>query len=507
MTLQTGQIVDDKYRIVRVLGKGGMGAVYEGENTRIHRRVAIKVLLAEVANKADIVQRFEREAQAAGRIGSEHIVEVLDLGSLPSGERYMVMEFLDGEALGDRIKRVGKMPAADCARILEQLLEGLGAAHDAGIIHRDLKPDNVFLVRSKSAGPDFVKIVDFGVSKFSSTDETFSMTRTGAVMGTPYYMSPEQARGQKIDHRSDLYAVGVVGYQMLTGRVPFNADTFNELLFKIALESPEPAELHAPGLDPAFSQIIARGMARDAAHRFGSAKEFAHAIAMWRQHAQPGGYPMQGYPQAPASQRSYPYPQAAPSGPGYPSPSHPGQSHGFANTPVPGGVPPYGSAPTNPSLLNPAMNQSQVGVAVATAPPAAKKSSGWVAIVAVMAVLGVGGGIAAYKFVGASPSPAASTTPGTAIALATEAPTAEKTESPSLPATSAPPAASSSAPLTVESAPTADPKASTQPTASAPPTVIANNGPGTRPPVVAPTPSTVKKPPPGGGPRTIDGSL
>jgi tRNA A-37 threonylcarbamoyl transferase component Bud32 len=279
MSLAPGQILDGKYRIVRVLGVGGMGAVYEGENTRIHRRVAIKVLHAEVAKKAEIVQRFEREAQAAGRIGSEHIVEVLDLGNLPSGERYMVMEFLDGVSLTDRIKQQGHLPPEILGPLLAQLLAGLGAAHEAGIVHRDLKPDNVFLVRRASG--DFVKLLDFGVSKFSALGDDFSMTKTGAVMGTPYYMSPEQARGQPIDPRSDLYSVGVVAYQALTGRVPFQAETFNELLFKIALETPPALETVVPGMDPGFAGIVRRAMEREPAARFQSAAEFFQAVSSW----------------------------------------------------------------------------------------------------------------------------------------------------------------------------------------------------------------------------------
>src|SRR3954468_15402171 len=141
MSLQTGDTIEGKYRIVRLLGEGGMGSVYEGENVRIHRKVAIKVLHATVAAKADVVQRFEREAQAAGRIGSQHIVEVLDLGNLADGERLMVMEYLEGESLGERIKRQKRLSPHEVATVLVQLLEGLEAAHVAGIIHRDLKPD------------------------------------------------------------------------------------------------------------------------------------------------------------------------------------------------------------------------------------------------------------------------------------------------------------------------------------------------------------------------------
>ena len=307
MSLQPGDTIEGKYRIVRLLGEGGMGAVYEGENVRIHRKVAIKVLHAAVAAKADVVQRFEREAQAAGRIGSEHIVEVLDLGNLPEGERYMVMEYLDGESLGERIKRKKRLTPHEVGHLLHQLLEGLHAAHAAGIIHRDIKPDNVFLMNNKGNQKDFVKVLDFGVSKFNALDSEMSMTRTGAVMGTPFYMSPEQARGGKIDTRSDLYSVGVVVYQAVTGRVPFHAETFNELVFKIALESPEPAELVAPGLDPAFAALIVRSMVRDPAGRFQTAREFQAAVGQWLMTAAPDG--MGGVLNGPPGLR--------PSGPGF----------------------------------------------------------------------------------------------------------------------------------------------------------------------------------------------
>jgi len=282
--LSTGDIIDGKYRIVRLLGEGGMGAVYEGENTRIHRRVAIKVLHSGVAEQGEAVARFEREAQAAGRIGSEHIVEVLDLGTLQSGDRYLVMEYLDGEGLGGRIKDKGSLSPAELCPIAHQLMEGLAAAHGAGIIHRDLKPDNVFLLRNRAGTADFVKLLDFGISKFNqlSGDSGFSMTRTGAVMGTPYYMAPEQAKGSReMDHRVDLYAAGVILYEALTGQVPFNADTFNELLFKIVLEEPQPLEKMNPNVDSGFAAIVTKAMARDPAHRFQSAKDFQAALAQW----------------------------------------------------------------------------------------------------------------------------------------------------------------------------------------------------------------------------------
>jgi serine/threonine-protein kinase len=165
-------------------------------------------------------------------------------------------------------------------------MEGLAAAHGAGIIHRDLKPDNVFLLKSRGGKADFVKLLDFGISKFSqlSGDSGFSMTRTGAVMGTPYYMAPEQAKGaRELDHRVDVYATGVILYEALTGQVPFNADTFNELLFKIVLEQPKPLEQVEPSVDRGFAAIVAKAMAREPALRFQSASEFQNALAMWSQ--------------------------------------------------------------------------------------------------------------------------------------------------------------------------------------------------------------------------------
>ncbi|HYQ17657.1 MAG TPA: serine/threonine-protein kinase [Polyangiaceae bacterium] len=290
MSLSTGDIIDGKYRIVRLIGEGGMGAVYEGENMRIHRRVAIKVLHAAVAQTGEAIARFEREAQAAGRIGSEHIVEVLDMGNLSSGDRYMVMEFMDGDALSGRIRARGRLTPGEIYPILQQLLEALAAAHNAGIIHRDLKPDNVYLLKSRGGKADFVKLLDFGISKFSALggDSGFSMTRTGAVMGTPYYMAPEQAKGSRdLDHRVDLYAAGVILYEAVTGEVPFNADTFNELLFKIVLETARPVESVVPGIDPNFAAIVNKSMAREPAARFQSAREFQQALEQWAAGAGP----------------------------------------------------------------------------------------------------------------------------------------------------------------------------------------------------------------------------
>jgi eukaryotic-like serine/threonine-protein kinase len=275
-----GDLVDGKYRLLRVIGEGGWGIVFEGENARTLRRVAIKILRARADLTADIRDRFEREAQAAGRIGSEHIVEVFDLGTLTDGSHYMVMELLAGEDLACRLRSSGPLHPQLAAKIVIQVLEGLAAAHEAGIMHRDLKPENLFLVPTRS-GEDFVKILDFGISKFT-TPGVSSATRTGAVLGSPYYMAPEQARGIKnVDPRTDLYSVGTLLFECVTGRVPFDGDNFNDLMFKIAL-SPRPSPLEfRPDLDLDLVPIISKSIQADANSRFETAEQFRDALIAW----------------------------------------------------------------------------------------------------------------------------------------------------------------------------------------------------------------------------------
>jgi serine/threonine-protein kinase len=440
MTLQLGDTIDGKYKIVRLLGEGGMGSVYEGENLRIHRKVAIKVLHAAVAAKADVVQRFEREAQAAGRIGSEHIVEVLDLGNLPDGERFMVMEYLEGESLGDRIKRKKRMSPHEAAAVLHQLLEGLAAAHAAGIVHRDLKPDNVYLLTNKGGQKDFVKLLDFGVSKFNALDSEMSMTRTGAVMGTPFYMSPEQARGGKVDTRSDLYSVGVVVYQAVTGRVPFHAETFNELVFKIALESPEPAEL-VPGLDPSFAAIIVRSMVRDPAGRFQTAHEFQNAVAQWMMTAAPDGVggtmPLQ-----PGLRASMPgFGQSTPNAGGQSFSSNPSLGTSGAMGLGASGPGLNQSSPGNLSQSGGQLGGSQAGMAVTA--PQSRGNGAMIAIGFAVVVLGAGGGFGLYQAFGKKapapvPTAVAATNAPVPSAKPTAPPPVETAPPATAPATAAP---------------------------------------------------------------------
>jgi eukaryotic-like serine/threonine-protein kinase len=287
--IQPGAVIDGKYRVVRRIGEGGMGTVYEGENVRIERRVAIKVLHEHVASSPEFAQRFEREARASARIGSAHVCDVLDLGDLPNGERFIVMEYLDGESLEGRLDR-GLMSAQDLAPIAFEILEGLGSMHQVGVVHRDLKPANVFL--SKKAGAlrqtgrgqtEMVKILDFGVAKIlPRADDPKEMTSTGMMMGTPLYMSPEQARGARdVDGRTDLYAASVIFYRALTGELPHSGLNLHELLFKIVLEEPRPIRDLAPSVDPMFAALVHKGLARDAENRYSSARAYQEAIVEW----------------------------------------------------------------------------------------------------------------------------------------------------------------------------------------------------------------------------------
>jgi hypothetical protein len=214
-----------------------MGVVYKATHVTLNKTLALKVLRGEVAKDPEVVQRFMQEAQSATSIGHENIIDINDFGSLADGTAYFVMEFLRGHPLADLIKRGGSLPTRDAIQILRQVASALGAAHARGIVHRDLKPDNVFVL-SRGEIENFVKVLDFGIAKVGSTKN--KLTRTGMVFGTPHYMSPEQAAGQSVDERTDIYALGVMMYEMFTGRVPFDADTFMGVLTKHMFEKPAP---------------------------------------------------------------------------------------------------------------------------------------------------------------------------------------------------------------------------------------------------------------------------
>jgi len=265
------------YRVISRIGTGGMGEVWMAEHTALGRRAAIKVLHADLSNRAEIVTRFFNEARAATAISDPGIVQIFDFGQCADGSAYIVMELLEGDPLDRRLQQLG---ALDALRIMRQVATSLGAAHARGIVHRDLKPENIFLVRDvEVVGGERAKILDFGIAKLSGA-HTNVKTQTAAMMGTPLYMSPEQCRGAgQVDQRADVYSLGCVLFTLVTGRPPFDADGAGEI---IAMHLREPAPLAssiAPGIPRAIDEVIARCLAKSADDRFASAVDLAQAIA------------------------------------------------------------------------------------------------------------------------------------------------------------------------------------------------------------------------------------
>lgn len=284
MAVSIGELLEGKYRVVRLIGTGGMGSVYEGENVLISRRVAIKVLHPGLGQKRSIVARFEQEARAAGKIQNDHINEVIDIGTLEDGSKFIVLEFLEGETLRQRLKRAGALTPMQAAQIVMQVLRGLASAHRAGIVHRDLKPGNIFILWEKLGQRDFVKIIDFGVSKFTVDDAASvdALDNPDTVVGTPHYMAPEQIRHcADVDARADLYSVGIILYKAVTGKVPYNAKTIHELIVQLVQGEPADATKWVPDLDPGFLAILRKATERETTARYQSADEFLAALEQW----------------------------------------------------------------------------------------------------------------------------------------------------------------------------------------------------------------------------------
>jgi serine/threonine-protein kinase len=259
-----GALLGSKYRIEKLLGHGGMGAVYLAENVDIGRKVAIKILHADFASDPGILARFRMEARATAQIGHPGIVDVLDLGTTSEGAEFIVMERLEGETLGARIKRLGSLSPDEIVPVICDVLDALAAAHEKKIVHRDLKPENIFLAERpvKQA-----KILDFGISKFAGAEDV-SLTRTGTVMGSPLYMSPEQARGAKdISHSTDLYSVGAILYEALAGQPPFNGATYNEVIANVLMEKHQSLNELKPELPADLSTVVDALLAKDPAER------------------------------------------------------------------------------------------------------------------------------------------------------------------------------------------------------------------------------------------------
>ena len=274
-------VLADRYHIMKKLGEGGMGQVYLAEHVKMGRRSAIKVMNPSMVHDPEAVARFNREAANASRISDSHVCAIYDFGETADGLIYLAMEFVEGEPLTELLTREGALPVARAADICIQVAAALQAAHDLGIVHRDLKPDNIMLTRSRD-GADAVKVVDFGLAKaVGGEGGGQKVTRTGLVVGTPEFLSPEQLSGDKLDGRSDVYSLGLVLFNMLTGTLPFPADSVQEAMIKRLTD--EPAELievrpdlHFP---PGLQQTLDTALARSPVDRYQSAAKFAHDLA------------------------------------------------------------------------------------------------------------------------------------------------------------------------------------------------------------------------------------
>ncbi len=265
-----GRTIDGRYRVEGVLGEGGMGLVYRSKHIVLGKPLAIKVLRPDVSRDEEIITRFRQEAQSASSIGNQHIIDISDFGTLPDGSTYFVMEFLDGSDLTKVIENQQPIAPARVVHIAKQLCAALGAAHEIGIVHRDLKPDNIYLIK-RGGDPDFVKVLDFGIAKVGGSSS--KLTRAGQVFGTPHYMSPEQCSGSGVDHRTDIYAIGVILYEMVTGQVPFDADNLMGILTKHLYEEPQPPSQHRADIPPELEQVVLRCMSKSTEQRYQTMQE------------------------------------------------------------------------------------------------------------------------------------------------------------------------------------------------------------------------------------------
>jgi len=274
-----GTLLAGKYRVERTLGIGGMGVVVEATHEVLHEKVAVKFLLSELASNPQLTARFLREAQAAVRIKSPHVARVIDVGTLESGSPYMVMEYLEGRDLGAILAAEGPLSPRAAVTFVLQACEAIASAHGAGVVHRDLKPPNLF-VTSAADGTPTLKVLDFGISKLTEPGASGSLTQTQVAMGSPFYMSPEQIRStREVDGRTDIWALGVVLYELLTGAVPFESDSMPALCALVLESEPTALSRHRPDVPPALEAVVAKCLAKDVTKRYQNVAELALALA------------------------------------------------------------------------------------------------------------------------------------------------------------------------------------------------------------------------------------
>jgi eukaryotic-like serine/threonine-protein kinase len=399
------------YRVLSLLGEGGMGAVYLAEHPGIGRRVAVKVLHKQFSGDEQLLGRLLNEARAANAIRHPNIIEILDSGMREDGVPYLVMELLEGESLGQRIRRAGPLPMADTLAFVLQTASALGAAHKKGIVHRDLKPDNLFIVpisgdessRVDADGPsERMKVLDFGIAKLQMPQPGDSVkTRTGTLMGTPVYMSPEQCRGTKtVDHRSDVYSLGIIFYEMLVGQPPFVSDGFGELVNMHLNVPPPSARVARPEVSAQLDSIILKMLAKNPEDRYPDMGSLTSAIRL------AAGPPFSVH-------RSSPDLSNAPSQAGTPAPVVGGTRQ----------MPSGGARSAQPQVTT-----FRTGVGEVTVPPTIQTGGGRGKLIAGVVALAVLGG-GAYFFLGGSsskvePAPVAVAAPKPAPVAAVPAPVA-----------------------------------------------------------------------------------
>jgi serine/threonine-protein kinase len=275
--VKRGDVVAGKYRVDDVIGVGGMGLVVAGTHIDLQQRVAVKFILPQFVTQDGLVERFLREARAVAKLKSEHVTRVLDVGMLESGAPFMVMEYLEGCDLGQLLSKHGRLPIETAADYIVQACEAVAEAHAQGIVHRDIKPQNLFLTQHLGGG-SLVKVLDFGVSKTASAGA--SLTQSMTVIGSPLYMSPEQMRSSRdVDRRSDIWALGVVFFELLTGRLPFDGDSIPALCLKVVSDTAPSLATLRPDVSPELAAIVARCLEKDRERRFGDAAELAAALS------------------------------------------------------------------------------------------------------------------------------------------------------------------------------------------------------------------------------------
>ena len=340
-----GRVLAGNFRVDKLIGSGGMGVVFQARQLSLDRDVAVKVLLAPLAMDREALARFQREAKSASNIGHPGIVQVIDMGYLKEGPPFMVMELLQGEDLRHAIRSAGTYGVNQAIPVILQICDALQAAHDKGIVHRDLKPDNIFLVPRKNKAP-MVKLLDFGLSKIKTADK--KLTNTGALLGTPNYMAPEQVRGEaEVDQRVDVYAAGVILYEMLTGEMAYDGPSIPSIFFKIMTEDPKPPRMLRPDLPEQVEALILKAMARNEHQRFQTMNDMASELvrignAAGVPRSEMSVIPSGPRPQAAATAQTPQTPQM----PGFPQPAGPYPQTPHA-APVPG-APPPGAAPPSP---------------------------------------------------------------------------------------------------------------------------------------------------------------